>query len=85
MRELKMKSTIALILILMTAAFLFPDIALACPNCKEAYASDGATPVASGYGASILFMMAMPFVVIGGFALRLWLARRNTDQSALRS
>jgi hypothetical protein len=80
-----MKSTLALIMILITVASLLPDTAMACPNCKEAYASDGVTSVASGYGASILFMMAMPFVVIGGFVLRLWLARRNADQSAMRS
>ncbi len=41
--------------------------ASACPNCKEAVANqDGdAMRLANGYNHSILFMMAMPFVLLG--------------------
>jgi hypothetical protein len=40
----------------------------ACPNCKEAVANqDGsdAKRLADGYSYSILFMMAMPFTLLG--------------------
>ncbi|MDT8324323.1 MAG: hypothetical protein RRA94_09435 [Bacteroidota bacterium] len=57
---------------------LMPGLAEACPNCKEAYMGDGGqSPVASGFNTSIIFMMIMPFLVIGGFVLRLWLAQRR--------
>ncbi len=41
--------------------------ASACPNCKEAVANqDGdAMRLANGYNHSILFMMAMPFALLG--------------------
>ena len=57
----------------------FPDVAAACPNCKEAYmdAGGGSSPVASGFNTSIVFMMIMPFVVMGLFVLRLWTAMRK--------
>ena len=41
--------------------------AQACPNCKEAVASQGgdAARLANGYSWSILLMMAMPFTLLG--------------------
>ncbi|MBE0643985.1 MAG: hypothetical protein IH600_07885 [Bacteroidetes bacterium] len=59
------------------ALLLLPELLSACPNCKEAYMSDGQTPVSSGFNTSIYFMMAMPFLVFGGFTLRLWLAHKR--------
>ena len=57
---------------------VLPEIAGACPNCKESYMEGGGpSPVSSGFNASIVFMMAMPFIVIGGFILRLWIAHRR--------
>lgn len=61
----------------MLVLLLLPDLLHACPNCKEAYMTDGQAPVSSGFNASIYFMMAMPFVVIGTVTLRIWLARRR--------
>ncbi|MBR9975864.1 MAG: hypothetical protein KFF77_09815 [Bacteroidetes bacterium] len=61
----------------MLVLIILPDLLHACPNCKEAYMTDGQTPVSSGFNASIYFMMAMPFVVIGTVTLRIWLARRR--------
>ena len=48
-------------------ALLLANPASACPNCKEAVANqDGdAMRVANGYNYSILFMMAMPFALLG--------------------
>ena len=71
------KHLISLIVVILLFVIL-PEIAGACPNCKESYMEgDGQSPVASGFNTSIVFMMAMPFIVIGGFILRLWLARRR--------
>ncbi len=66
--------TLAIVLVL-------PGLAEACPNCKEAYMGDGQSPVSSGFNASIIFMMTMPFLVIGGFVLRLWLAQRRRQSA----
>ena len=54
----------------------------ACTNCKEAYMGDGQSPVSSGFNVSIVFMMIMPFLVMGGFALRLWLAQRHRESGS---
>lgn len=49
-------------LVLLLAAF-----AEACPNCKEAIATDPAKQgLARGLYYSILFMMSMPFFILGG-------------------
>ena len=47
----------------------FLSEAIACPNCKEGLAEGDAASqaMAKGYFYSILFMMAMPFVLIGSF------------------
>jgi hypothetical protein len=41
--------------------------ALACPNCKEAVSLQGSevTNVASGYNWSVVFMLAIPFSMMG--------------------
>ena len=42
-------------------AFVQPGIAAACPTCKDGLHGDG---TAFAYAVSILFMMAMPFVIM---------------------
>ena len=74
-----MKTTTGILIAI--ALLLLPELLEACPNCKEAYTADGQSPVSSGFSTSIVFMMVMPFVVLGGFALRLWLAQRHKTQS----
>jgi uncharacterized membrane protein len=46
---------------------LSSDIAMACPNCKETLAEGGANALnmVRGYFWSILFMMSMPFLILG--------------------
>ena len=52
----------SLALVLLLAA-----LAEACPNCKEAIATDPAKQgLARGLYYSILFMMSMPFFILGG-------------------
>ena len=47
-----------------------PETAVACPTCKDGLAENdpAGQAIAAGYFWSILFMMSMPFVLIGSFA-----------------
>ena len=46
---------------------LLTSLAEACPNCKETLATDPAKQgLARGIYYSILFMMSMPFFILGG-------------------
>ncbi len=62
------KLVFTLLLLVIATAMLAGDV-LACPNCKESMS--GSDPVsvarATGYFYSILFMMSMPFVIVGTF------------------
>ncbi|MBN1447674.1 MAG: hypothetical protein JXA28_07065 [Bacteroidetes bacterium] len=75
-----MKTILLLLVCLSVVAMAMPDVAVACPNCKESYMEEGQSSLASGFNTSILFMMVMPFLVIGGFVLRLWMAQRETHK-----
>lgn len=54
--------------LLFTAAFwLLADVASACPTCKDQLGHDpAAANLARGYAWSILFMLSMPPLVLGG-------------------
>lgn len=48
---------------------LLADVALACPTCKDNLASDpAAANLVRGYFWSILFMMSMPFLILGSLS-----------------
>lgn len=56
---------------LVAAAVFFgaASVASACPSCQQALGSDPAQgDLASGIYYSILFMMSMPFAIVGTFA-----------------
>jgi hypothetical protein len=54
------------------------DVAWACPSCKEALASSsGGGDLVSGYFWSILFMLSMPFLLLGSFSLYFYLLVRK--------
>jgi hypothetical protein len=59
--------------------------AWACPTCKDGMA--GSDPIsvarASGYFYSILFMMSMPFVIVGTFGGAAYLSIRRARQQQL--
>jgi hypothetical protein len=67
---------IALALVLMC---LIASVAAACPNCKEGLAQvdPHGQSVAAGYYYSILFMMAMPFTILGTFGSLAYLSIRR--------
>jgi hypothetical protein len=60
---------LATLAITCVAVLLLSTDVMACPNCKNGMS--GADPVsvarASGYFYSILFMMSMPFLIVGTF------------------
>ena len=61
--------------------------AQACPGCKEALASsEGAQgDIVSGYFWSILFMMSMPFVILGTFGIVVYRAMKKAQAAEGRS
>ena len=79
----KRLATIALALI---ALLLVATVAQACPGCKEAIAENDlqGQRVARGYFWSILFMMSMPFTILGTFGTYCYVevrrARRDQEQ-----
>ena len=75
----------ALLVAVMLVAWTAGD-AVACPTCKDGLAeNDPSTQaMAAGYFYSILFMMSMPFLIIGTFGSFAYLSvRKARDQEAL--
>lgn len=67
---------------------VFPLTIEACPTCKEGISENGANLV-RGFGWSIIFMMSMPFLILGGissyFYLEVRRAQRQQRQDTLES
>ncbi|MDZ7267300.1 MAG: hypothetical protein ONB48_08220 [candidate division KSB1 bacterium] len=59
--------------LLFVGVLLLPQASLACPGCAQA--ASGA--LGRGFNTSILFLMAMPFAIVGGVALCLFLLQRR--------
>jgi hypothetical protein len=60
-------------------AWLAPQLALACPTCKDSLNAQ----YAAAYGASIIFMLSMPFLILGGLgAYFYWEVRRARKRQA---
>jgi hypothetical protein len=58
-----------------------PAMAAACPFCKEALGAGGGDLV-NGFFYSILFMLSMPFLILGGFSGYMYvLVRRARAES----
>ena len=64
-----------------------PALAIACPNCKDALAADpDAANLARGLYYSILFMLAMPCVILTGLGSLFYLeVRRARKREAARA
>lgn len=52
----------------LAALLWLPQAVYACPLCERAVASSGGN-VAAGYFWSILFMLSMPFLLVGAYGL----------------
>jgi len=67
---------------------LIASVAAACPTCKEGLAQHDphGQAIAAGYYYSILFMMSMPFAILGTFGglayLSICRARRQQRPSS---
>lgn len=63
------------------AALAFTRAALGCPTCGNSIEHSGGN-LAEGFYWSILFMMSMPFVILGGLTLLFWLEIRKARRAA---
>lgn len=66
------------------AALGFAHVALGCPTCGNSIEHSGGN-LAEGFYWSILFMMSMPFVILGGLSLLFWLEIRKARRAASAS
>lgn len=57
---------------------LAPTTAVACPGCKEATSEQSAN-LARGFSYSILFMMPLPFLILGSFGGYVYYTVRKRD------
>jgi uncharacterized membrane protein len=72
------------LLLVVVIVLSWSALATACPTCKEGLA--GSDPnherIVAGYFYSILFMMSMPFVVLGTFGSCAYLSVRRARTAA---
>lgn len=73
---------------MLVAVLSIAATAQACPACKQALASTenaaAGNPI-QGFMWSILFMMSMPFLLLGGFGTYLWYIVRRARLAAERA
>ncbi|MCK6562322.1 hypothetical protein HUU39_02455 [candidate division KSB1 bacterium] len=74
----KAKSLFVLLFIIML--LMLPQAAAACPGCAQA--ANGA--LGRGFNNSILFLMAMPFTIVGSVALCLFILQRRHRTAAAK-
>jgi heme/copper-type cytochrome/quinol oxidase subunit 2 len=79
-----MKSAARVLAVVLLVAVVLPVVAAACPLCKEA-ASNADQPGQSGMWRgmywSILLMVAMPFMMVGGMIVAVRRARRRQESA----
>lgn len=65
-------------------ALFIASVAAACPTCKDGLAQNDphGQAIAAGYYYSILFMMSMPFAILGTFGGLAYLSIRRAQQAA---
>ncbi len=66
------------LLVFVVISFTATEV-LACPTCKDGIAENdpASAAMAKGYFYSILFMMAMPFLILGTFGSAAYLSIRR--------
>jgi uncharacterized paraquat-inducible protein A len=76
-----------LIAMAVVLVLLIASVAAACPTCKEGLAQNDphGQSLAAGYYYSILFMMAMPFAILGTFGSLAYLSIRRARSAQQRS
>ena len=71
------------IVLVVAIVLCLTNSAMACPTCKDGLNDPTSQAAARGYFYSILFMMAMPFVVIGTFGSAAYFSIRRARQQQL--
>jgi len=71
--------------LVMAAAMFLSAVATACPTCKDSLAHDPASEgLVRGYAYSILFMLSMPPLILGGLsAYFYWEVRKARRKETL--
>ena len=69
-----------LIVAVCVAVVLGPATAWACPGCKQALAEEGQGDLARGIYYSVLFMMSVPFAIVGTFSFVAYRAIQREKQ-----
>ena len=78
---------LAVLIAVSVVVLLAADPGLACPNCSTAVANSesgepGGTPV--GFYYSILFMLGMPFLLLGGFGFAFYRLHKSAGTATVR-
>jgi hypothetical protein len=76
-----------LIALAVALVLLIVSVAAACPTCKDGLAQNDphGQSIAAGYYYSILFMMSMPFAILGTFGSLAYLSIRRARQQKIDS
>ena len=76
-------SRISCVVLAVVLVLGFAAVATACPSCKNSLAENDPAfgAMAAGYFYSILFMMAMPFVLLGSFGSYAYFAVRRAQNA----
>jgi di/tricarboxylate transporter len=69
-------------LVVLVVSVFAVDVSTACPGCKQALADSKGGDTIAGYFWSILFMMSMPFTLLGGFSGYMYLLVRRARAAA---
>jgi uncharacterized paraquat-inducible protein A len=71
--------------IMLVAVLVLSAEVMACPNCKNGMSGGDPLSVAraSGYFYSILFMMSMPFLIVGTFGGAAYLSIKRAKEREL--
>ena len=82
-----MRSVVRTVLTLSIAAAVcgtLASVAVACPTCKNALVENDPAhqSMVAGYFYSILFMMSMPFLLLGSFGSYAYLLVRRSRQDS---
>jgi hypothetical protein len=69
--------------IVVALVLLLASVAAACPNCKNGLAQNDpqGQSIAAGFYYSILFMMSMPYIVLGTFGSLAYLSIRRARKA----
>ncbi len=67
MKTMLIKRLLPIAAIMLVVIFVDQGTVMACPTCKDGLAH-GQSNLVQGYFWSIVFMMSMPFLILGGLA-----------------